>query len=46
MDPGDINMACTAVYSVKSTDKVAKLWYIVRGPFQIIRDTSHGRYIV
>lgn len=46
MDPGDITMACTAVYSFKSTDKVAKLWYIVRGPFQMIRGKIHGRYIV
>ena len=36
----------TAVQSDKSKDKVAKLSYAVRGPFQIIQGTSRGGYIV
>ena len=36
MQPGDLVMARTAVQSAKSKDKVAKLSYAVRGPFQII----------
>ena len=46
MQPGDLVMAQTAVQSDKSKAKVAKLSYAVRGPFQIIRDTGRGGYIV
>ena len=46
MQPGDLFMARTAVQSDKSKDKVAKLSYAVRGPFQIIRGTGRGGYIV
>ena len=38
-------MGCT-VQSDKANDKVAKHCYAVRGPFQIIRGTCHGGYIV
>ena len=43
---GDLVMARTAVQSNKNKDKVAKLSYTVREPFQIIRGTGKGGYIV
>ena len=46
MQPGNLVMARTAVQSDKSKDKVAKLSYVVRGPFYIIRGTGRGGYIV
>ena len=42
----DLVMARTTVQSDKSKDKVAKLSYAVRGPFQIVRGTGRGGYIV
>ena len=46
MQPGDLVMARAAVQSDKSKDKVAKLSYVVRGPFQIKRGSGWGGYIV
>ena len=46
MHPGDISMARTAIQSNKTTNKVAKLCYVVCGPFQIVRGTGRGSYIV
>jgi len=39
-------MNCTAIQSDKATDKVAKLCYAVRGPFQIVCSTGRSSYIV
>ena len=44
--PGDIVMAHTAVQSDKIKDKVAKIRYQVRGPFQIIKGTGRGSCII
>ena len=46
MLPGDFVMARTTVQSDKAHNKIAKLCYTVRGPFQIIRGTGRGGYIV
>ena len=46
MNPGDIVMTRTAIQSDKATNKVAKLCYAVRRPFQSIRGTGLGSYIV
>ena len=46
LEPGDIVMARTAIQSNKQKEKVAKLCYTVRGPYQIIRTTGHGSYFV
>ena len=46
MLPDDLAMARNTVQSDKTNDKVATLWYAVRGPFQIMRSTIHGGYIV
>ena len=46
LQPGDIVMARTSVQSNKQREKVAKLTYAVRGPYQIIRTTGHGSYFV
>ena len=46
MHPSDIVIACTAIQSDKATNKVAKLCYTVCEPFQIIRGTGRGSYIV
>ena len=43
---GDIVMARTTVQSDTSTNKVAKLSYQVRGPFRIVKCTSHASYLV
>ena len=43
---GYIVMARTAIQSDLSKNKVAKLSYSVRGPFQIIRKTGLGSYFV
>ena len=39
-------MARAAVQSDKQKEKVAKLCYVVRGPYQIFRNTGHGSYFV
>ena len=39
-------MARLAIQSDKKKDKVAKLIYAVRDPYQIIRNTSHGKQFV
>ena len=39
-------MARTFIQSDKVKDKVARLRYAVRGPFQIVRGIGCGRYIV
>ena len=44
--PSDLVMARTTVQSDKTNNKIAKLCYTVRGPFQIIRGTGRGGYIV
>ena len=44
LKPGDIVMGRTAIQSDKKKEKVAKLSYAVRGPYQAIRATNHGRY--
>ena len=44
--PGDIVMARTSVQSDKSKDKVTKLRYQVRGPFQIDEGKNRDSYIV
>ena len=46
MHPSDLVMAPTVVQSNKVKDEVTKLWYIVRNPFQNIRGTRRGNYIV
>ena len=46
LEPGGIVMARTAIQSNKRKEKVAKLCYAVRGPYQIIRTTGHGSYFV
>ena len=46
LEPGDIVMARTAIQSNKQKERVAKLCYAVRGPYQIIPTTSHGSYFV
>ena len=46
MQPGDLIMAQNVVQSDKIKDKVAKLSYTVRGPFQIVRGTGRGGYTV
>ena len=46
LQPDDIVMARTSVQSNKQREKVAKLTYAVRGPYQIIRTTGHGSYFV
>ena len=43
---GEIVMVRTAIQSDTSTNKVAKLCYTVREPFQIVRGTGRGSYIV
>ena len=43
---GDIVMARTSIQSDQSKNKVAKLSYSVRGPFQIIRKTGLDSYFV
>ena len=43
---GDIVMARTAIQSDLSKNKVAKLSYSVRGPYQIRRNTGLGSYFV
>ena len=45
LEPGDIVMARTAIQSNKQKGKVAKLFFAVRGLYQIIRRTTgHGSY--
>ena len=44
LKPGDIVMGRTFIQSDKKKEKVAKLSYAVRGPYQAIRATSHGSY--
>ena len=39
-------MARTTIQSNKQKEKVTKLCYTVRGPYQIIRTTGHGSYFV
>ena len=46
MHPGDICMARTAIQRNKSTNKVAKLCYAARGPFQIVRGSGRVSYSV
>ena len=46
LEPGDIVIARTAIQSNKQKEKVAKLCYAIRGPYQIIRITGHGSYFV
>ena len=46
LESGDIVMARTAIQSNKQKEKVAKLCYVVRRPYQIIRTTSNGNYFV
>ena len=46
MHHSDIVMDRTTVQSDKSKYKVAEIRYTVRGPFQIIKCTSRGSYIV
>ena len=46
MLPGDLVMDRTIVQSDETNNEIAKLFYAVRGPFQIIRDTGRGSYIV
>ena len=46
LEPGDIVMARTTIQSNKQKEKVAKLCYAVRNPYQIIRTTGHGSYFV
>ena len=43
---GDIVMDRTVIKSNRKREKVAKLSYAVRGPYHIIRTTSHGSYFV
>ena len=44
--PGYLVIDRTTVQSDEANDKVAKLCYAERGPFQIICSTNHGGYIV
>ena len=44
--PDDIVMARTTIQSNKTKDKVTKLYYAARGPFQIIHGIDRGNYIV
>ena len=46
MKAGDIVIARTAIQNDLSKNKVAKLSYSVRGPFQIIHNTGLGSYFV
>ena len=39
-------MARTAIQSNKQKEKIVKLCYAVRGPYQIIRTTGNGSYFV
>ena len=45
-EPDDIVTARTATQSDKQKEQVAMLCYAVRGSYQIIRITDHGRYFV
>ena len=45
-DVGDVVMARREVQSNKSTNKVGKLCYQVRGPFVIVKPTGTGGYMV
>ena len=44
MHHGDLVMVLTAIQSVKNKDKVAKLSYVVRVPFQSVRGIGCGSY--
>ena len=44
MHHGDLVMVLTAIQSVKDKDKVAKLSYVVRVPFQSVRGIGCGSY--
>ena len=46
LKPVDIVMAKTAIQNDIKTEKVAKLCYAVRSPYQIFRNTGHGSYFV
>ena len=46
LQAGDIVMARTAIQSNLIKNKVAKLSYSVRGPYQIVRHTGFGSYYV
>ena len=46
LETGDIVMARMTIQSNKQKEKVAKLYYAVRGPYQIILTTGHGSYFV
>lgn len=43
---GDIVIACTAIQNNLSKNKIAKLSYFIRGPYQILRDTGLVSYFV
>ena len=45
-EPGDIIMVRTTIQSNLQKEKVAKLYYTVRVPYQIIRTTDHDSYSV
>ena len=46
LKPEDIVMARTTIQSDKKKEKIAKLCYAVRGPYQFLRNTGHGSYFV
>jgi len=46
LKPGDIVAARTAIQSDKKKEKIAKLCYAVRVPYQILHNTGHGSYFV
>ena len=46
LDPMNIVMASTAIQSDRTKDEVAKLRYVARDPYQILRRTGHCNYVV
>ena len=42
LKPGNIVIARTAIQSDKKKEKFAKLCYIVRGTYHILRNTGHS----
>ena len=44
--PDDIVMVLSTIQSNKTKDKVTKLYYAARSPFQIIHGIDRGNYIV
>ena len=46
LKPGNIFMVRTAIKSDKKKEKFVKVYYVVRGPYQILRNTGHGSYFV